>query len=70
MTIIEAVADNIIAFGLSLFVTMYVWSFIFGVEANLAQGTGSVLIFSAMSIVRRYIVRRGFEWLKHDRGIN
>ena len=56
---IEATTNTTIGFVISM-VTAPIVNWICGIEANTLQVTGSVILFTLISIARGYIVRRWF----------
>ncbi len=58
----EAIASSLIGFGISVAVQAYIFPF-FGVHVALSTNIALVLIFTVVSIVRSYCVRRFFEWI-------
>lgn len=70
MTLAESVTDALTGFALAMVLTMTLVPWLFGAPAPAAKSLVSVSVFTIASILRRYITRRVFEWLRHDRGIN
>jgi hypothetical protein len=60
MSLMEALANNAIAFIISIIANQFVLP-IFGFNVTLAQSIGITIAFTAISIVRGYVVRRIFE---------
>ncbi len=58
-SLIEATTNTMIGFLISM-ITAPIVNFICGIEANTLQVTGSVTLFTLISIARGYIVRRWF----------
>jgi membrane protein implicated in regulation of membrane protease activity len=65
MSIVEAVANNAIAFGISLAAQMVIYP-LMGIPVTFKQNIVLILIFTAISIVRNYYVRRMFNRI-HER---
>ena len=57
---VEAKVNLLVGFGLSWAVNVWVVPPLFGVQMNAKQGLGVVLLFSVLSIVRQYTLRRLF----------
>lgn len=62
MSLVESMVDNLIAFTISVAANFLVLP-LFGLYPELWQSVGITLAFTAISIVRRYIVRRWFNAL-------
>jgi hypothetical protein len=62
MSLVEAVANNAIAFVISVFANFAILP-LFGMHPNLWQSVGMVSAFTVISIIRGYYVRRLFEYL-------
>jgi hypothetical protein len=60
MSLMEALANNAIAFVISIVANQLVLP-LFGLTVSLAQSIGITVAFTAISIVRGYVVRRVFE---------
>ena len=63
MSLMEAVANNAIAFVISIAANQLVLP-LFGFMVSFAQSVGITLAFTAISIVRGYVVRRVFSRLE------
>jgi putative flippase GtrA len=64
MSLMESVANNAIAFIISIAANQLVLP-LFGLYVTLAQSIGITVAFTLISIVRGYIVRRVFEtWVR------
>jgi hypothetical protein len=61
MSLVEALASNAIAFIISIFTNFLILP-LFGMHPNMWQSIGMVAVFTMISIVRGYYVRRLFEW--------
>lgn len=64
-SVIEAVVNNVIAFGISLGAQLVICP-LMGIDVTLKQNIVLILIFTVISIVRTYWVRRFFNWI-HER---
>jgi hypothetical protein len=64
MSLMEALANNAIAFVISIVANQLVLP-LFGLTVSLAQSIGITVAFTAISIVRGYVVRRIFEGWGH-----
>lgn len=62
MSIIETVTGVAIGFAVSMAASLVVYPW-FGHAFSLAQNAGITVIFTVLSIVRGYCVRRAFNWL-------
>jgi hypothetical protein len=60
MSLIEAIASNATAFLISIFANFAVLP-IFGMHPSFSQSIGITIIFTMISIVRTYLMRRLFE---------
>jgi len=60
-SMIEAFANVAIGYGISVLANMLVLP-LFGFKVSAADAAGMGLIFTAISIVRSYYVRRLFNW--------
>jgi len=65
-SLIEAVLNTMFGFGISVAVGYYVYP-LFGWNASLTDVSTLTAIFTGLSILRGYIVRRIFNWA-HERG--
>lgn len=63
MSLMEALVNNAIAFVISIVANQLVLP-LFGLTVSLAQSIGITIAFTAISIVRGYVVRRVFETWK------
>lgn len=61
-SLLEAVANNVISFGISVFAQWAVFP-LFGIHVGLTTNVALVLMFTAISLVRSYALRRLFNWL-------
>ena len=62
MSMIETVAGVAIGFVVSVAASFVVYP-LFGHAFTLAQNIGITIIFTVLSIVRGYLVRRAFNWI-------
>ncbi|MBF9235564.1 hypothetical protein I2H38_19565 [Microvirga sp. BT350] len=65
-SMIEALANVAIGYGISVAANIAVMP-AFGYHITVGQAAGMGLIFTVISIVRSYMLRRAFNWL-HLRG--
>ncbi len=63
VSLIEALFNTAVGFGLSVGIGVVVYP-IFGHSFDVIQLTGITAIFTVVSVVRGYIVRRTFVWAK------
>lgn len=63
----EAVANVLIGYGISLAAQIVIFP-LFGVKATLAQNIGIGLAFTAVSLVRSYLLRRWFNRFTQQKG--
>jgi hypothetical protein len=63
MSLIEAVANVVIGYGVAVLTQLLAFP-IFGIEVTLADQLGIGAIFTAVSIIRSYCVRRLFNRIK------
>jgi len=59
MSLTEAVASTMIGYGVAVATQLAVFP-AFGIEASLSDSLGLGLIFTAVSVIRSYLVRRMF----------
>jgi hypothetical protein len=62
MSLVEAVANVVVGFGVAVLTQMLVFPR-FGIHASLGQNLGIGAIFTVVSLVRGYALRRAFNWL-------
>ncbi len=60
MSGLESLANFIVAFTLGYATTYYAVPLIWGVESNISQPIGFVLLLNVLSTARHYIIRRVF----------
>jgi len=72
LSAIESLVDVGIGFVIAIVTTLYALP-LFGFHPSLTQSFGITLIFTVISVIRKYIVRRLFNWLHvsvlHDRHV-
>ena len=68
MSVLESLLNVAIGYGVALATQLLVFP-LFGIHISLSQNIGIGVIFTAVSIVRSYIVRRFFNWLYLKLGI-
>lgn len=66
ISLLEALANTAFGFGISVCVGLVIYP-LFGWNATLMDVSALTAIYTAISIVRGYIVRRVFNWM-HARG--
>lgn len=59
---IETVTSTAVGFGISWLATLIVLPW-FGHQPSVAQGFGITVVFTALSLIRSYVLRRAFNWL-------
>lgn len=65
MSAVESVANVAVGFGVALATQAAVFP-LFGIRASVADNVAIALIFTAVSIVRSYALRRLFNRLRHE----
>ena len=63
MSLVEAVANVVVGYGVAVLVQMLVFP-LFGLTVSLGQNLAIGLVFTAVSIVRSYLLRRAFEVMR------
>ena len=63
MSLLEAVTNVLIGYGLAVATQMLVFP-LFGFAASLQDNLAIGLVFTAVSLVRSYLLRRAFETLR------
>lgn len=63
MSLVEALASNAVAFVISILANFAVLP-LFGFNVRFGQSVCITIIFTAISIVRTYLVRRAFTWVE------
>lgn len=64
MSLLEAVANVLVGYGVAVVTQMAVFP-LFGLHATLQENLTIGLVFTAVSLVRSYLLRRAFEGLRH-----
>ena len=64
MSLVEAVVNVVVGYGVAVATQVIVFP-LFGLQASLDQNLAIVLIFTAVSLVRNYLLRRAFNQLAH-----
>lgn len=62
-SLVEAVVNTVVGFTITLAflpIVNYIWD----IEMNASQMTGSIFLFTMLSVVRGYVIRRFFNNLK------
>ena len=63
MSMLEANANVAVGFGLSWFAQVYLVSWLLGIKISGKQGAGIVLLFSVLSFIRQFALRRVFNYI-------
>jgi hypothetical protein len=63
MSLVESIANVIVGYGVAVVTQMLVFP-LFGLHASLNQNLMMGLVFTGVSLVRSYFLRRGFETLR------
>ena len=63
MSLVEAVANVVVGYGVAVLVQILLFP-VFGLSVSLGQSLAIGLVFTAVSIVRSYALRRLFERLR------
>jgi hypothetical protein len=66
MSLIEAIANVAVGFGVAVLTQMMIFP-LFGLAVSLGQNLQIGAIFTAVSILRSYTLRRLFEWIRVGR---
>jgi hypothetical protein len=66
MSLIEALINVAVGFGLAVLTQMMIFP-LFGLAVSLGQNLQIGAIFTAVSILRSYTLRRLFEWIRVGR---
>jgi len=69
MSFVEAMTNVAIGYSVALLSQLIVFPLV-GIHISLSTNILIGAIFTVISIVRSYIVRRGFEWLRVNRSFN
>jgi hypothetical protein len=67
MSLVEAVTNVLVGYGVAVATQMLVFP-LFGFEASLQDNLTIGLVFTAVSLVRNYVLRRAFEALRPLQG--
>ena len=68
MSMIEANVNLVVAFGISWFAQVYLVSWLLEIQISGRQGAGIVLLFSVLSFIRQFVLRRIFNYIEVRRG--
>ena len=60
MSLVEAVANVIVGYGIAVLVQMALFP-VFGLSVSIGQNLAIGLVFTVVSLVRSYVLRRLFE---------
>ena len=63
MSLVEALANVVVGYGVAVLVQMVVFP-VFGLTVSLGENLAIGLVFTAVSIVRSYLLRRAFEVMR------
>ena len=63
MSLVEAVANVVVGYGVAVLTQTLAFP-LFGIEASLAQNLGIGAMFTGVSLVRSFVLRRAFEALR------
>lgn len=64
MSFVEALANLVIGYVISLGAQLVIYP-LFGVHIGLAANIGILTLFTIISLLRTYILRRTFNWIHH-----
>ena len=67
MSLVEAWGNVAIGFAINFGGNMAILP-LFGMPVTVTQSLGIGLVFTVVSVIRSYYVRRGFEWLRVTHG--
>jgi hypothetical protein len=67
MSLVEALTNVAVGFGLAVLTQVMIFP-LFGLAVSLGQNLQIGAIFTAVSILRSYALRRLFEWIRVGRG--
>ena len=70
MSAIESITNSFVGFWISVVLAMWTVPLLYGAPAPMKQNIISTVLFTIVSIVRSFIMRRFFTWLHHVKGIN
>lgn len=65
MSLVEAVANVVVGYGVAVVTQMLVFP-VFGLQTTLAQNLKFGAVFTVVSILRSYVIRRVFNSLPRD----
>ncbi|MFO0992578.1 MAG: hypothetical protein U1E67_11690 [Hyphomicrobiales bacterium] len=60
MSLVESMSNIVIGYGLAVLTQLLVFP-MFGLHASLAENLGIGLIFTGVSLIRSYVLRRTFD---------
>ena len=63
MSLVESIANVIVGFGVAVLTQIVVFPW-FGIEVGLADNMKIGMVFVGVSLVRGYLLRRLFEWVR------
>jgi len=63
MSLLESVANVVVGYGVAVVAQIVVFP-LFGLEVTLSQNLQIGLVFTGVSLVRSYLLRRAFETLR------
>jgi hypothetical protein len=63
MSLAEALANVVVGYGVAVLVQMVIFP-VFGLIVSLGENLAIGLVFTAVSIVRSYLLRRAFEVMR------
>lgn len=67
MSLVESFANVGVGFGVATLANLLVLP-LFGYKVTLADSAGIGLIMTVISIIRSYVLRRAFEWIRVTHG--
>ena len=65
LSLLESLANVLVGYGVAVITQMLVFP-LFGLVASVTQNLGLGLIFTGISLIRSYLLRRMFEALRAD----
>ena len=63
MSLVESVANVVVGYGVAVVTQILIFP-VFGLHATLAQNLKMGLVFTGISIIRSFALRRLFEWIR------
>lgn len=63
MSLVESIANVIVGYGVAVLTQIVVFPW-FGIEVGLADNMKIGMVFVGVSLVRGYLLRRLFEWVR------